>query len=51
MSSNAKERYEHFITTYPNVTQRVPLKMIASYLGITPEALSRVRHQLSQKNG
>ena len=48
MSSSAKERYEHFIKTYPNITQRVPLKMIASYLGITPEALSRVRHELSQ---
>ena len=49
MSSNAKERYEHFVKTYPNITQRVPLKMVASYLGITPEALSRVRHELSQK--
>ncbi|SDM03774.1 Crp/Fnr family transcriptional regulator [Kriegella aquimaris] len=49
MSSSAKERYEHFIKTYPNITQRVPLKMIASYLGVTPEALSRVRHELSQR--
>lgn len=49
MSSNAKERYEHFIKTYPDITQRVSLKMIASYLGITPEALSRVRYKLSQK--
>lgn len=49
MGSNAKDRYEHFIKTYPNITQRVPLKMIASYLGITPEALSRVRNKLSQK--
>ncbi|WP_236970228.1 Crp/Fnr family transcriptional regulator [Membranihabitans marinus] len=48
MSSNAKERYEHFIKTYPDITQRVSLKMIASYLGISPEALSRVRHKLSQ---
>lgn len=49
MSSSAKERYEHFVKTYPNIIQRVPLKMIASYLGITPEALSRVRHELAQK--
>ena len=49
MSSSAKERYEHFIKTYPNITQRVPLKMVASYLGITPEALSRVRNELSKK--
>ncbi|RIW17076.1 Crp/Fnr family transcriptional regulator [Algoriphagus lacus] len=49
MSSSAKERYEHFIDTYPNIIQRVPLRMVASYLGITPEALSRVRNELSQK--
>jgi len=48
MSSSAKERYEHFIETYPSITQRVPLKMVASYLGITPEALSRVRNELSK---
>jgi CRP-like cAMP-binding protein len=47
MSSNALERYEHFIGTYPDITQRVPQRMIASYLGITPEALSRVRKVLS----
>ncbi len=48
MSASAKLRYEHFIQTYPDIIQRVPLKMIASYLGITPEALSRVRHELTQ---
>ncbi|GAB5539488.1 MAG: Crp/Fnr family transcriptional regulator [Salibacteraceae bacterium] len=45
MSSSAKDRYEHFIHTYPDITQRVPQRMIASYLGITPEALSRVRKE------
>jgi CRP-like cAMP-binding protein len=43
MSSSAIERYEHFVSTYPNIIQRVPQKMIASYLGITPEALSKVK--------
>lgn len=43
MSSNAIERYEHFVETYPDIIQRVPQKMIASYLGITPEALSKVK--------
>lgn len=49
MSSTAKERYEHFVQTYPDIIQRVPQKMIASYLGITPEALSRVRKALSNR--
>ena len=43
MSSSASERYEHFLETYPDLTNRVPLKMIASYLGITPEALINIR--------
>ena len=47
MSYSAVERYEHFLETYPDIIQRVPQKMIASYLGITPEALSRVRKELS----
>jgi len=49
MSSTALERYEHFIATYPDIIQRVPQRMVASYLGITPEALSRVRKALFQK--
>lgn len=43
MSATAIERYEHFCKTYPDILQRVPQKMIASYLGITPEALSKVK--------
>ncbi|WP_256525657.1 Crp/Fnr family transcriptional regulator [Aquimarina sp. EL_43] len=43
MCSTALERYEHFIKTYPKIIQRVPQRMIASYLGITPEALSKVK--------
>lgn len=43
MSSSAIARYEHFVETYPQIIQRVPQKMIASYLGITPEALSKVK--------
>ena len=48
MSSSAIERYQHFVETYPDIIQRVPQKMIASYLGITPEALSRVRKVMSK---
>lgn len=43
MSATAIERYEHFVATYPNIVQRVPQRMIASYLGITPEALSNAK--------
>ena len=43
MSASAIERYDDFIETYPDIVQRVPQKMIASYLGITPEALSKVK--------
>lgn len=40
---NAFEKYEHFCQVYKNIHSRLPLGMIASYLGITPETLSRVR--------
>lgn len=43
MSSSAITRYAHFIETYPNIVQRVPQKMIASYLGVTPETLSAAK--------
>lgn len=49
MSSSAIERYEHFIQTYPDIVQRVPQKMIASYLGITPQALSTLRAEIAGK--
>lgn len=46
MSATAKERYQHFLETYPQIVNRVPQKMIASYLGITPEALSNTKRKL-----
>jgi CRP-like cAMP-binding protein len=49
MSYSAVERYEHFVQTYPDIIQRVTQKMIASYLGITPEALSRVRKEIAKR--
>ncbi len=38
-----KEKYQHFCHTYQSILGRLPLGMIASYLGITQETLSRVR--------
>jgi CRP-like cAMP-binding protein len=43
LSMPAEERYEIFLKKYPQVVQRVTLKQIASYLGITPEFLSTIR--------
>ena len=43
MSSSAKYRYNKFLDTYPDLPNRVPQRMIASYLGITPQALSTIR--------
>lgn len=43
ISYTAEERYEELLNTYPHFLQRFPQTMIASYLGITPETLSRIR--------
>ncbi len=45
-SLTAKERYLIFKETYPKIEQRVPQYMIASYLGITKEFLSKIKSQL-----
>jgi len=41
--ATAEERYNDFLETYPSIVQRVPQHMLASYLGISPETLSRIR--------
>ena len=48
MSSTAKERYEFFLETYPELPNRVTQRMIASYLGITPESLSKIRGEIAR---
>lgn len=45
MSASAIQRYEHFEQTYPDIIQRVPQKMVASFLGIAPETLSKIRRE------
>lgn len=49
LSMSAEEQYLHLIETNPSLIQRVPLRHIASYLGLAPESLSRVRKQLTEK--
>ena len=49
LSASAEERYLTFLKTYPALVERVPQSQIASYLGITPQSLSRIRKELSEK--
>jgi CRP-like cAMP-binding protein len=43
LTLTAEEKYQHFREKYPGLEQRVPQKLIASYLGITPVFLSVLR--------
>ena len=47
ISQTVEERYLGFMNLYPNIVQRVPQHMIASYMGLSPETLSRVRKKLA----
>lgn len=48
VKDNTKARYLDFVAERPNLVQRVPLFMIASYLGVTPESLSRIRKEVAK---
>jgi CRP-like cAMP-binding protein len=47
LAASAEERYREFLRVYPSIAARVPQAMLASYLGVTPETLSRVRRRRS----
>lgn len=47
MSSSAEERYIEFVRQHPKFVNRIPQYQIASYLGITPEYLSKIRRNLT----
>jgi CRP-like cAMP-binding protein len=49
ISNSLEERYEQFKAQYPEIVQRFPQHMIASYMGLTPETLSRIRKRISAK--
>ena len=50
ISKSAKEKYLDFMDRYPHIVNRVPQHYIASFLGISPEFLSKVRKKLSMQN-
>ena len=47
ISTTAEDKYLRMVKQYPDLIQRVPQHMIASYLGLKPETLSRIRKKLS----
>ncbi|QHT71718.1 Crp/Fnr family transcriptional regulator [Rhodocytophaga rosea] len=47
ISSSVEQRYEDFMAIYPHIAERVPQHMIASYMGLQPETLSRVRRRIA----
>lgn len=47
LSKTAEERYLSLFTDRPQLFQQIPLKYIASYIGVTPQALSRIRRRIS----
>ena len=49
LSASAEDRYEEFLRQYPSIALRVPQFMLASYLGVSPETLSRIRKNRSRK--
>jgi CRP-like cAMP-binding protein len=49
ISYTAEEKYADFINTFPDIFRRIPLHMVASYLGVSRETLSRIR--LAQRKG
>jgi CRP-like cAMP-binding protein len=49
ISGSGEDRYKQFQSKYPNLEERIPQRMIASFLGLTPESLSRIRRQFADK--
>ena len=43
LTTTPEDRYEQFLVKYPDALERIPLYHIAAYVGVTPEALSRIR--------
>jgi len=50
ISKTAEERYDEYMAKYPHIAKRVPQYILASYLGISPEFLSKIRKQKMLKS-
>ena len=44
LSATPEQKYEDFVQTYPGLLSRLPLRMIAGYLGVSLKTLTRLRH-------
>jgi len=49
ITNSAEEKYNNFLLKFPQISNRIPLHMIASYLGVSAETLSRIRSQTAKK--
>jgi CRP-like cAMP-binding protein len=50
ISNSAEEKFIHLSATNPELIKRIPQQLVASYLGITPETLSRIKNKLNKNN-
>ncbi|MBA4260060.1 MAG: cyclic nucleotide-binding protein [Chitinophaga sp.] len=48
ISNSAEEKFIHLSATNPELIKRIPQQLVASYLGITPETLSRIKNKLNK---
>jgi CRP-like cAMP-binding protein len=49
LTDSPEQRYLKLLNTRPDLFQRIPQYQLASYLGVKPESLSRIRKRLNQK--
>ncbi|KGE15575.1 Crp/Fnr family transcriptional regulator [Sphingobacterium deserti] len=50
ITHTAEEKYTMFLDTYPSIGQRLPQNLIASYLGLSPETISRIKKKITETN-
>lgn len=50
IKQTGEQRYAHLMETHPEIFQHIPLKNIATYLGVTDTSLSRIRRDFMKKN-